>query len=144
MNVRLGERAQVDWQRALRTSTTLYIGNLSFFTREEQIYEVFSKASTGSDYRSCAARGAMLRTGPARAAGQDGSAVHCAALRRVLLIALCVAAPATRIPSSCRWRSSSDAACVGGARGPHRHGPGQAAKDALRLRLCNLLHAVGV
>lgn len=34
---------QADWERALRTSTTLYIGNLSFYTREEQIYEVFSK-----------------------------------------------------------------------------------------------------
>ena len=34
---------QADWERALRTSTTLYIGNLSFFTREEQIYDVFSK-----------------------------------------------------------------------------------------------------
>jgi len=33
-----------DWGRALVTSTTLYIGNLSFYTREEQIYEVFSKA----------------------------------------------------------------------------------------------------
>lgn len=37
------EGDEVDWQRALRTSTTLYIGNLSFYTREEQIYEVFSK-----------------------------------------------------------------------------------------------------
>jgi len=27
----------------LATSTTLYVGNLSFFTTEEQIYEVFSK-----------------------------------------------------------------------------------------------------
>lgn len=35
--------AQVDWERALRQSTTVYVGNLSFFTREEQIYEVFSK-----------------------------------------------------------------------------------------------------
>jgi len=35
--------AQADWNRALQTSSTLYVGNLSFFTREEQIYEVFSK-----------------------------------------------------------------------------------------------------
>ncbi|KAH6566153.1 hypothetical protein BASA60_009608 [Batrachochytrium salamandrivorans] len=27
----------------LRVSTTLYVGNLSFFTTEEQIYELFSK-----------------------------------------------------------------------------------------------------
>ncbi|KAG1680786.1 hypothetical protein FOA52_008119 [Chlamydomonas sp. UWO 241] len=32
-----------DWERALKNSTHLYVGNLSFFTREEQIYEVFSK-----------------------------------------------------------------------------------------------------
>ena len=30
-------------ERLLRTSTTLYIGNLSFYTTEEQIYELFSK-----------------------------------------------------------------------------------------------------
>lgn len=69
---------QADWERALRTSTTLYIGNLSFYTREEQIYEVFSKCGAiekivmGLDkvnktpcgfafvvfYTRCAARGA--------------------------------------------------------------------------------------
>jgi nuclear cap-binding protein subunit 2 len=35
---------QEEWQTALKISTTLYIGNLSFYTREEQVYEVFSKA----------------------------------------------------------------------------------------------------
>lgn len=30
-------------ERLLRTSTTLYVGNLSFYTTEEQIYELFSK-----------------------------------------------------------------------------------------------------
>lgn len=34
---------EADWERAMRTSTTVYVGNLSFYTREEQIYEVFSK-----------------------------------------------------------------------------------------------------
>ena len=34
---------QADWERALKQSTTVYVGNLSFYTREEQIYEVFSK-----------------------------------------------------------------------------------------------------
>lgn len=34
---------QADWERCLRQSTTVYVGNLSFYTREEQIYEVFSK-----------------------------------------------------------------------------------------------------
>jgi nuclear cap-binding protein subunit 2 len=29
---------------AIRNSTTLYVGNLSFFTTEYQIYELFSKA----------------------------------------------------------------------------------------------------
>jgi len=33
----------MDFQSALQTSTTLYIGNLSFYTTEEQIYELFSK-----------------------------------------------------------------------------------------------------
>ena len=28
---------------SLKHSTTIYVGNLSFFTTEEQIYEVFSK-----------------------------------------------------------------------------------------------------
>ena len=31
------------WQDALETSTTLYIGNLSFYTTEEQLYELFSR-----------------------------------------------------------------------------------------------------
>ncbi|KAK2075726.1 Nuclear cap-binding protein subunit 2 [Prototheca wickerhamii] len=35
---------QEKFEEALRTSTTVYVGNLSFFTTEEQIYEVFSKA----------------------------------------------------------------------------------------------------
>ncbi|XP_064459164.1 nuclear cap-binding protein subunit 2 [Ornithodoros turicata] len=30
-------------ERLLRQSTTLYIGNMSFYTTEEQIYELFSK-----------------------------------------------------------------------------------------------------
>lgn len=33
-----------DWNKALATSTTLYVGNLSFFTTEEQIMELFSLA----------------------------------------------------------------------------------------------------
>ena len=32
------------WQRAIEESTTLYIGNLSFFTTEEQLYEFFGRA----------------------------------------------------------------------------------------------------
>lgn len=32
-----------EFKRALAASTTLYIGNLSFYTTEEQIYELFSK-----------------------------------------------------------------------------------------------------
>jgi hypothetical protein len=30
-------------ERLLRTTTTLYIGNLSFYTTEEQLYELFGK-----------------------------------------------------------------------------------------------------
>ncbi|XP_075236038.1 cap binding protein 20 isoform X2 [Lycorma delicatula] len=36
-----GSRAEQE--RSLKTSTTLYVGNLSFYTTEEQIYELFSK-----------------------------------------------------------------------------------------------------
>ena len=34
------EGNQEDFERTLRESTTVYVGNLSFFTTEEQIYEV--------------------------------------------------------------------------------------------------------
>lgn len=33
-----------DLEQKLGDSTTLYVGNLSFFTTEEQIYELFSRA----------------------------------------------------------------------------------------------------
>ncbi|PNF42005.1 Nuclear cap-binding protein subunit 2 [Cryptotermes secundus] len=36
-------------KRLLRTSSTLYVGNLSFYTTEEQIYELFSKCG---DFKS--------------------------------------------------------------------------------------------
>lgn len=32
-----------EYQHALDTSCTVYVGNLSFYTREEQIWELFSK-----------------------------------------------------------------------------------------------------
>ncbi|KAK9831311.1 hypothetical protein WJX81_001058 [Elliptochloris bilobata] len=35
---------QEQFEHCLKTSTTLYVGNLSFYTTEEQIYEVFSRA----------------------------------------------------------------------------------------------------
>uniref|UniRef100_A0A7I4BAG9 Nuclear cap-binding protein subunit 2 n=1 Tax=Physcomitrium patens TaxID=3218 RepID=A0A7I4BAG9_PHYPA len=35
--------SQDEFEHALRTSTTVYVGNLSFYTTEEQIYEVFSR-----------------------------------------------------------------------------------------------------
>lgn len=34
---------QDEFEHALRTSVTVYVGNLSFYTTEEQIYEVFSR-----------------------------------------------------------------------------------------------------
>eukprot|EP01026_Neomeris_dumetosa_P014403 TRINITY_DN15217_c0_g1_i4.p1 TRINITY_DN15217_c0_g1~~TRINITY_DN15217_c0_g1_i4.p1 ORF type:complete len:228 (-),score=45.23 TRINITY_DN15217_c0_g1_i4:52-639(-) len=37
------EGTQLEFDQLLHTSTTVYIGNLSFFTNEEQIYEVFTK-----------------------------------------------------------------------------------------------------
>lgn len=36
-----GSRAEQE--RSLRESTTLYVGNLSFYTTEEQIHELFSR-----------------------------------------------------------------------------------------------------
>lgn len=36
--------SRMELERKLEDSTTLYIGNLSFYTSEEQIYELFSKA----------------------------------------------------------------------------------------------------
>ncbi|KAF2104199.1 small subunit of nuclear cap-binding protein complex [Rhizodiscina lignyota] len=32
-----------EWEEKLREATTLYVGNLSFYTTEEQIHELFSK-----------------------------------------------------------------------------------------------------
>jgi len=34
-----------DYLECLRTSTTLYVGNVSFFTTEEQIWEIFRKVA---------------------------------------------------------------------------------------------------
>lgn len=33
-----------DQEKLLKQSTTLYVGNLSFYTTEEQVYELFSKS----------------------------------------------------------------------------------------------------
>ncbi|XP_020277210.1 nuclear cap-binding protein subunit 2 [Asparagus officinalis] len=35
---------QEEYEYALQTSTTVYIGNMSFYTTEEQVYELFSRA----------------------------------------------------------------------------------------------------
>ncbi|MQL89873.1 hypothetical protein Taro_022449 [Colocasia esculenta] len=35
---------QEEYEHALQTSTTVYIGNLSFYTTEEQVYELFTRA----------------------------------------------------------------------------------------------------
>ena len=35
---------RIELQRALGTTCTLYVGNLAFYTTEEQIYELFSRA----------------------------------------------------------------------------------------------------
>jgi nuclear cap-binding protein subunit 2 len=35
-----------DWDRQMAKSSTLYVGNLSFYTTEEQIYELFSKCGS--------------------------------------------------------------------------------------------------
>ncbi len=36
-------RTHEEWLKCLENSCTLYVGNLSFYTTEEQIYELFSK-----------------------------------------------------------------------------------------------------
>ncbi|BAT92309.1 nuclear cap-binding protein subunit 2 [Vigna umbellata] len=35
---------QEDFEHALQTSSTVYVGNMSFYTTEEQVYELFSRA----------------------------------------------------------------------------------------------------
>ncbi|PNH05182.1 Nuclear cap-binding protein subunit 2 [Tetrabaena socialis] len=37
------EGGEADWENALVTSTAVYIGNLAFTTREEQLYDVFGR-----------------------------------------------------------------------------------------------------
>ncbi|EFJ52515.1 hypothetical protein VOLCADRAFT_79141 [Volvox carteri f. nagariensis] len=37
------EGSETDWENALATSTTIYVGNLAFTTREEQLYDVFGR-----------------------------------------------------------------------------------------------------
>eukprot|EP00965_Chrysotila_dentata_P228005 6196350-Pleurochrysis_carterae.AAC.2 len=34
---------KAEWQEAIKDSTTLYVGNLSFYTTEEQLYELFGR-----------------------------------------------------------------------------------------------------
>ncbi|KAL5730492.1 Nuclear cap-binding protein subunit 2 [Ranunculus cassubicifolius] len=36
--------SQDDFEHALQTSTTVYVGNMSFYTTEEQVYELFTRA----------------------------------------------------------------------------------------------------
>ncbi|KAG6657997.1 nuclear cap-binding protein subunit 2-like isoform X1 [Carya illinoinensis] len=36
--------SQEEFEHALQTSTTVYVGNMSFYTTEEQVYEIFSRA----------------------------------------------------------------------------------------------------
>ncbi|PNW77467.1 hypothetical protein CHLRE_10g437850v5 [Chlamydomonas reinhardtii] len=37
------EGTEADWEHALTSSTTVYVGNLAFTTREEQLYDVFGR-----------------------------------------------------------------------------------------------------
>ncbi|MPC07642.1 Nuclear cap-binding protein subunit 2 [Portunus trituberculatus] len=36
--------SRVDQERMLHSTSTLYVGNLSFYTTEEQLYELFGRA----------------------------------------------------------------------------------------------------
>jgi RNA recognition motif-containing protein len=42
-NIQNAQGSRAEQERLLLTSSTLYVGNLSFFTTEEQIHELFSK-----------------------------------------------------------------------------------------------------
>lgn len=48
------------YAHALATSTTVYVGNLAFNTREEQVYEVRSLACYSTSRRDCSIRAWML------------------------------------------------------------------------------------
>jgi len=37
--------SRIEWEECLKLTSTLYVGNLSFYTTEEQIYELFSKCA---------------------------------------------------------------------------------------------------
>ena len=41
------EGGKREWENRLETSTTLYIGNLSFYSTEEQLYEFFGTCGEG-------------------------------------------------------------------------------------------------
>lgn len=43
IGTKLFQGSRGEQERLLRVTSTLYVGNLSFYTTEEQIYELFSK-----------------------------------------------------------------------------------------------------
>ena len=43
--------SQAEFEECLHSSTTVYVGNLSFFTTEDQIFEVFSKVGWAGQVR---------------------------------------------------------------------------------------------
>lgn len=68
------EGGQEDFERALRESTTVYVGNLSFFTTEEQIYEASAGQSPSPALRTpCASHPSRCSTCPI---GTGGDCCH--------------------------------------------------------------------
>lgn len=88
--------AQADWKRALATTSTLYVGNLSFYTREEQVggCSVHSRAACGREAarRPKVARRAVREAARVGSTGQGSGPAPCATAGALLLPArtLCV------------------------------------------------------
>eukprot|EP00955_Chlamydomonas_euryale_P087591 364308-Chlamydomonas_euryale.AAC.8 len=112
MLLSLHHNIQADWDRALKTSTTLYIGNLSFFTREEQVFEVFSKVRRFFSTGGAHALRRLLRRGAGPSACV--ASPHAWALGRAGAVARrCLLSKCSALAVRCADRSCA----------AHRHGP---------------------
>lgn len=90
--------SQQEFEECLHTSTTVYVGNLSFFTTEDQIYEVGGEQLIVG-VRVAGARVAVIEcVGVGRATCCTSAAAH--VMARGLLVALCMWRAAI---CACRW-----------------------------------------
>lgn len=120
--------SQQEFEECLHTSTTAYVGNLSFFTTEDQIFE----ASAGLvGWRKEASGFVWVHWQTMLAAPPMHGVMH-AWLR------------CHHPTHSIRHIPSQPAGLLqGGGREAHCDGAGQAQADTLRLLLCGVLHAGG-